>query len=478
MGKIDKIHKLLINRELSVLELCKHYLKYIEKYNPVINGYITVCEEQVIKKATEIDEKLKHGEELRATDAIPFSLKDNISTKDIPTTCASMMLSQYIPIYNSTVADKLENALLMGKTNMDEFAMGSTNETSFYGSVSNPYDLSDIPGGSSGGSAASVSADMCVFSIGSDTGGSVRLPSALCGCIGFKPTYGAISRYGLISFASSFDTLGIMSQNIEDCIEIFDTVSGMDKYDMTSVNPDKNTVSFVSKAAILNFPNTKLNDDNRTALNTVSNILINNQVHVGEVTSEFLQYASAVYYIISSAQASSNLARYDGLRYGYRTNDYNSFDEMVFKSRTEGFGKEVKRRILLGNFVLESGYYDKYYSKACSIMQKIRDDINKCLSEYDVLIYPVSTDSSYKKGYFNNKITGMYDSDIYNVCANLCEMPSVAVPCYVNALNRPVSLQFMSKKFSDRALLSFAKQLEAELNIKTKPVIGGDCLGL
>jgi len=480
MSKIKKIHNMLVNKEISAKELTLKYIEYINKYEKTINSYISTCFEDAMSIAGKLDTKISRGDSISQLEAIPYSLKDNLCTNGIKTTCASKMLSEFVPVYNSTVADKLSTSILLGKSNMDEFAMGSSTETSFFGAVKNPYDLLCIPGGSSGGSAAAVSADMCVFSIGTDTGGSVRQPAALCGCVGYKPTYGSISRYGLIAFASSFDTVGIIASTVKDCELVFDAIKGLDKKDSTTHNNiiDCFSSAMPLKVGVITGGLSRHSYEIEKAINIASVALKDCGALISEVKIDMLKNSSSIYYILSSAQAASNLARFDGVRYGYRAKEYNDFEDMVIKSRTEAFGMEVKRRIMLGNFVLSSGYYKDFYLRAENMQKSLIYEFNSKFEQYDVILLPVTCESQYKMGYFTDKVTSMYDSDYYTVCANLCGFPAISVPCMLSDGGHPIAIQLMSKKFDDKRLLAIAEILEKQLSLSIKPVIGGDCLGI
>ena len=370
-GIVNKIQEKLLKKEVSCLELTKKYISEIKKSS--INAYVNICEEVALTSAEKVDEKIAKGEKLLALEGIPMILKDNISTNGIETTCCSNILKGYIPIYNATVWEILKNqgAILLGKGNMDEFAMGSTCETSCFGGAKNPCNTSYVAGGSSGGVAAAVAGNIAVYGLGSDTGGSIRQPASFCGVVGLKPTYGSVSRYGLIAYASSFDQIGPIARSVEDTAIVFDSISKYDPKDSTSKeNLENNTLESLRnpiKGLKIGMPNEYLEGLDKEIASTIEKT-IETYKNMGVEFEYFdlpeLKYALPVYYILACAEASSNLGRYDGIRYGYRTQNYENINEMICKTRAEGFGKEVKRRILLGTYVLSAGYYDAYYKKA------------------------------------------------------------------------------------------------------------------
>ncbi len=480
MSKIRRIHSMLIKRQISAAELTKAYIQYSVACNDLLNAYITPCYETALNNALKIDNKIANGKELPVLDGIVYSLKDNICTKGVRTTCASKMLSDFVPPYSASVHESLLHSTLIGKTNMDEFGMGSTTENSYFGRAKNPFDLQCVPGGSSGGSAAAVAADMCVFSVASDTGGSVRQPAGLCGVVGFKPTYGLLSRYGLIAFASSLDTVGIIAQSAEDCNIVFKHLCKYDPKDSTSVrlSSDMTECKKEIKIGVFTGNGIHVNDNVRKALHIAVKTFEDCKIAVETIDIKGIVNSPGIYYIVSSAEAASNLGRFDGLRYGYCNNNYKNFDDMVIRNRTEAFGREVKRRILLGNFVLRCDSYDNYYKKATLLRNSLEKEVCDLFQEYDFILSPVTCHSSYKANEFENDVTGMYASDYYTVFANLCGIPAISVPTHLTEDGKPVSVQLTSGKFKDDKLLKMAELLENHLSLRLNPKIGGDCLGI
>lgn len=464
-GKISKLHEMLIKKEFSSKELTEAYLENIKKKNEVLNSYITVCEEEALFMASEADKRLKKGEE-DVFLGIPFSLKDNISTKGIKTTCGSKMLCNYEPVYDAFSYEQLKNsgAVLLGKTNMDEFSMGSTCETSYFGPCRNPYDTFRVSGGSSGGSAVSVSADMAVFSLASDTGGSIRLPASFCGVVGLKPTYGAVSRNGLIAYASSLDQIGVLGSRAEDVSLVFDRISKKDTRDLTSKgsNPTFNSLKKSIKGTKIGIIK-NLFDSSKAAEKILSAIEIFKALgcEISEISINSLDMALPSYYILASAEAASNLARYDGVRYGYRTASYKDIDEMILKSRSEAFGDEVKRRIMLGNYVLRSGFYEEYYNKARNARNIISLEFNKLFENYDILLSPVSLKTAFNIGEFKAlSPVKMYETDLCCVAENLCGLPAVSIPCGFDKNGLPIGMQLIANKFKEDKLLNVSYAYE------------------
>lgn len=486
-GKIRKINELLVNKEISATELLNKYIDYTEKYNPTLNAYINTTYDEAFKYAQKADDIIAKKCRIPLLCGIPMSVKDCISTKDIYTTCGSKMLCNYKSIYDAFVIEKMKDnfAVMLGKTNMDEFAMGSTSETSFFGPTKNPYDIKCVPGGSSGGAAASVGADLAVYALASDTGGSVRQPASFCGCVGLKPTYGSVSRFGLIAHASSFDQIGVISQSVEDASIVFDATNHHDLNDATCSSHIRKTVSdnlnqnvkkmkigFVSELFEACDENTK--DCYKNALKCFETL----GIELCEIKLNTLKYALPAYYILACAEAASNLSRYDGVRYGYRTENFENTDEMISKTRSEGFGREVKRRIMLGNCVLSVGYADRYYKKALNMRSMITKEIKNIFKDFDVIIAPTATTTAFELGTFNNPVD-MYNTDKCTILANLCGIPAVSVPCGFAKNNMPVGLQIMGDSFCEEKILNMAYAFEDAVSFKkAKPEIGGDCLGI
>lgn len=465
-----ELSKMLRNRECSSVEICNSFLDRVKQNEKNIEAYITICDD-IIDKAKEIDKRLALGEKLHALAGIPIALKDNISTKGIRTTCASKMLQNYIPPYDAYVVKKLKNAgmIITGKLNMDEFAMGSSTETSYFKKTHNPYNTDYVPGGSSGGCAAAVMSGEALLSLGSDTGGSIRQPAAFCGAVGLKPTYGSVSRYGLIAFASSLDQIGTICRDVSDTALLYNLICGYDKMDATSARREyPNFYSGLSDCNInglrigIPFEYFKENVSEeviQSILNAIK-LLKSMGAEIYEISLPSTKYAVNAYYIISSAEASSNLARYDGVRYGYRTKDYSNLSDMYTKTRSEGFGDEVKRRIMLGTFVLSSGYYDKYYKKASDMRLMIKHEFNNAFKECDIIITPTYPTSAFKFGEHKDNLTELYSNDIFTVSASLAGIPSMSIPCGYSSKGLPIAMQLMGKNFSEMTLLKAAYAFE------------------
>jgi aspartyl-tRNA(Asn)/glutamyl-tRNA(Gln) amidotransferase subunit A len=458
----------LKKKRFSAAEICSEALAAAERTGRSLNAFITLTGEKAMKQAEAVDRKIAAGEKTGALAGIPVALKDNICLTDYPTTCASHILDGFVPPYNATCARKLieADAVIIGKTNMDEFAMGSSNENSYYGPVKNPVGEGLVPGGSSGGSAAAVASGIVPIAFGSETGGSVRQPAAFCGVYGLKPSYGAISRYGLVAFASSMDQIGPLARNCYDLALAFNVASGRDENDSTSVafnHPEYPALVESERKFKFGIPREFFRDglDAEAAKNIDSAIKLfeKNGHRVKEISLPHSPLAIAVYYIIADAEASSNLARYDGVRYGLREKD----DELIAmykKTRRAGFGAEVKRRILLGTYVLSAGYYEAYYFKAQQVRELLRSDFEKAFEEVDLLITPTSPTAAFRMGERLTDPLAMYLSDIYTAPANLAGIPAISVPCGTVADGRPVGIQFMAQAFDELSLFQAATRLE------------------
>ncbi|HOP29094.1 MAG TPA: Asp-tRNA(Asn)/Glu-tRNA(Gln) amidotransferase subunit GatA [Spirochaetota bacterium] len=466
---LNELSNLLSEGKTSSKEIAESLLKRINEKDKDINSYITVDENLLLKQAAESDLRRSAGKSLSKFDGIPVAVKDNINTAGIRTTCASRILENFVPPFNATVYDRMLNSgmLLLGKTNMDEFAMGSSTENSFFGPVKNPYDGERVPGGSSGGSAASVSAFMAPVSLGSDTGGSIRQPAAFCGVTGIKPTYGRVSRYGLVAFASSLDQIGTFGRNVADTASLLQIIAGYDKKDSTSVNRemdiDAAKLSIDVKGLKLGVP-----AEYFTGIDSEIKTLIENKIKELEklgavivpISLKYTEYAIPVYYLIATAEASSNLARYDGIRYGYRSADAKDLPSLYTQTRSTGFGKEVKRRIILGTYSLSSGYYDAYYLKALKGRALIIDDFKNAFSSVDAIIAPVTTTTAFKIGEMSNDPLQMYMSDILTISANLAGIPALSVPAGLDSKGLPVGIQIMGPHFQEQKILGIAGALE------------------
>jgi len=460
-----ELSEMLKNKKCSAVELTESVFKRISDVEEKVDAYLTICKDTALEEAKKVDEKLSIGEKLHPLAGIPIGIKDNISTKGIKTTCASKMLGEYVPPFDASVMNKIKSAdmVITGKLNMDEFAMGSSTENSYFKTTKNPYDLSRIPGGSSGGSAAAVAAGEAVVSLGSDTGGSIRQPAAYCGVVGLKPTYGSVSRYGLVAFASSLDQIGPIGRNVTDVAMLQSVICGHDKMDATSKNieyPDfTKSLSSNVKGLKIGIPKEYfgkgIDSSVKTSVMNAVKELENNGAVVKEISLPSTDYAINAYYILSSAEASSNLARFDGVKYGYRTENYNGLVDMYEKTRSEGFGDEVKRRIMLGTFVLSSGYYDAYYKKAKLLQKKISDEFNGAFSDVDIIATPTTPSAAFKIGENIGDPLKMYATDICTVTINIAGLPAVSLPCGKDN-GMPVGMQFIANKFNEQTLLNAA----------------------
>ena len=470
ISKIKYIRDLLVKKDISCEELTQKYIDEIEKNNDKLNSYVHKTYELAMSTAKRVDKKIKNGEDLGLLEGIPMSLKDNISTKDINTTCCSKMLLNYKPIYDATVWEiiKNQNGILLGKNNMDEFAMGSSCETSIFGGAFNPHNINHVAGGSSGGGASSVAGNLSVYSLGSDTGGSIRQPASFCGVVGLKPSYGAVSRYGLIAFASSLDQIGPITSSVEDAAIVFDAISKYDEKDSTSIgNRGKTTVKNLKediKGLKIGVAREFLNEiDEEIKKKIEESIKIYKLLgaEIIDISLPFDKYALAVYYILACAEASSNLGRYDGIRYGYRVESYKSIDEMICKTRSEGFGSEVKHRILLGTYVLSSGYYDAYYKKAQKLRGAIINSFNNVFSKCDVILTATTPNVSFNKGFTAREPIETYKSDLCTVPVNIAGLPAISIPCGFNNEGLPIGLQLIGNRFEESKILNIAYNFES-----------------
>lgn len=474
----EKIH----NKEISVQDLVDASFNRIREVDGEIHAFLTLNEENARQKAKELDESEEKSGKLFG---MPLGLKDNIVTKGLRTTCASQILDNFHdPLYDATVVQKLqnENGITIGKLNMDEFAMGSTNENSSYTPVRNPWNTDHVPGGSSGGSAAAVAAGEVLFSLGSDTGGSIRQPAAFCGVVGMKPTYGRVSRFGLVAFASSLDQIGPITRTVEDNARVLEVISGLDPMDATSVNLDvpKFTDALTGdvKGLKIGVPKEYLGEgvDPEVKESVMQALKVYESLGATweEVSIPHAKYAVAAYYLLSSSEASANLARFDGLRYGVRTKNADNMIDMFKKSRSEGFGEEVKRRIMLGTFALSSGYYDAYYKKAQKVRTLIKNDFEKIFENYDVIIGPTTPTTAYKVGEKINDPLLMYVNDITTIPVNLAGAPAITVPCGFSENGLPIGLQIIGKHFDESTVYRTAHAFEQATDYHTKrPQLGG-----
>lgn len=474
MSKIKYIHKLLETKQLSCVELTKKYLQSIEKENKRLNAYINVTEEAALKTAKEVDEKIARKEALKLLEGIPMSLKDNISTSGIETTCCSDILKGYVPIYDATVWDilKNQNAVLLGKTNMDEFAMGSSCETSCFGGALNPHDTKYVAGGSSGGAASSVSGNIAVYGLGSDTGGSVRQPASFCGLVGLKPTYGTVSRYGLIAYASSLDQIGPIATCVEDAAIIYDSISLYDSKDATSKGSGIKTADKLSKSikgmkiGIAEEFFDGIRKDIKQSIDRAIEVYKDLGCEIVPLNFPQIKQALPAYYIIACAEASSNLGRYDGIRYGYKAEVYSDINDMICKTRSRGFGKEVKRRIMLGTYVLSAGYYDAYYKKAQRLRGSIIKTFNDAFESCDVMLAPTVPTTAFEQNFTSGDAIETYLTDICTVPVNIAGLPAVSIPCGVDEKGLPIGMQLIGNVFNDHVILNAAYQYEQQTENK------------
>ncbi len=470
---IFEIKNMLLKKEISCYELVKEYIDRAKRLNPVLNSFITISEESALFEAKRTDEIIQRStENIRPLEGIPVAIKDIFVTQNIRTTCGSKILENFIPPYDATVVKRLKDAgaIIFGKLNMDEFAMGSSNENSYFGPVKNPFDLNRSPGGSSGGSAAAVAAGLTPVSVGTDTGGSIRQPAAFCGIIGMKPSYGRVSRYGMIAFASSLDQAGPMCRSVRDCAILLESIAGNDPNDSTTMSTpvphysewitgDPSEISIgVLKPEVYD----GINKEVMSAYNNVVSIFQRNKIPVTEIELPHIKYAVAVYYLIATSEASSNLARYDGVRYGFRSRDFKNLKDMYQKTRMEGFGDEVKRRIILGTFALSSGYYDAFFKKASQVRRLITNDFYKAFSKVNTILMPVTPDVAFRLGERLSDPLSMYLSDIFTIPVNLAGLPAISMPAGLNSEGLPIGIQFIAKPFEEHSLLNVAAFYERE----------------
>lgn len=469
MGYIEKIQSMLQNGEISCIELTEKYLQAIEEANGELNAYVTVTPEIALEQAKQVDEKIKRGEKLLPLEGVPMTLKDNISTNGIETTCCSKILKGYKPIYDAKVWEilKKNNAILLGKTNMDEFAMGSSCETSCFGGATNPFNTDHVAGGSSGGVASAVGGDIAAFGLGSDTGGSIRQPASFCGIVGLKPTYGAVSRYGLVAYASSLDQIGPITKTVEDASLVYDVISEYDENDSTCEGrqgePTYATLNNDIKGMKIGIAREYLEgvrEDVKEAVLEAAKKYEEMGAEIVYFDLPALKFALPVYYILACAEASSNLGRYDGIRYGYKTEHYEGIHDMICKTRSEGFGEEVKRRILLGTYVLSAGYYDAYYKKAQNLRGTIIKAFDDAFKNVDVILAPTVPMTAFKSGEATSDPVETYLTDICTVPINIAGLPSVSVPCGFNKKGMPIGMQIIGDKFKEGKILNVAYKYE------------------
>ena len=475
------VHELvekLKNKELTVTEITKAYIDRINEKEPQVEAFVTTLTSEAEEQAKGIQTKIDNGEITNKLAGIPIGIKDNICTKGIKTTCSSKMLENFISPYDATVMEKIneENMINLGKLNMDEFAMGSSTENSAFKTTKNPWDLSKVPGGSSGGSAAAVATNMVPWALGSDTGGSIRQPASLCGVVGLKPTYGLVSRYGLIAYASSLDQIGPITKDVTDSAMLLNIIAGHDERDTTSVDiPKKDYVKALTgniKGLKIGVPKEffgeGINEEVKKSIFETVEKYKELGAEVEEFSLDIAKYSLATYYIIACAEASSNLGRFDGIRYTYRSPNAKTLEEIFKKSRSEGFGAEVKRRIILGTYVLSAGYFDAYYKKAQKVRTMVMNEFNKGFEKYDVIITPTSPVTAFGIGEKSNNPLEMYLADICTVSVNVAGLPAISIPCGVDSKGLPIGMQIIGKKFNEETILNAAYSIEKEIKFREK----------
>ena len=475
---VHELQEKLKNRELTVTQITEAYTDRIKEKEKDVQAFITELTEEGAKQAEEIQNRIDSGEKLGSLAGIPIGIKDIICTKGVKTTCASKMLENFVAPYDATVMEKInaEEMIDLGKLNMDEFAMGGSTEHSYFKKTKNPWNLSRVPGGSSGGSAAAVAANMVPWALGTDTGGSIRQPASFCGVVGLKPTYGLVSRYGVVAFASSLDQVGVFTKDVQDCAILLNVIAGHDEKDTTSVDlgPKDYTKALQKNIKGLKigvpkeFYGEGINSEVKTSLESALEKYKEMGAEVEEISLDIAKYALATYYIIACAEASSNLGRYDGIRYTYRAKDCKNLKEIYKKSRSEGFGAEVKRRIILGTYVLSSGYYDAYYKKAQQVRTLVMNEFNKAFEKYDVIITPTSPTVAFKLGAKLDNPLEMYLSDICTVSVNIAGLPGMSIPCGVDSDGMPIGMQIIGKKFDEETIIKTAYVFEQEIKFRDK----------
>ena len=469
---VHELVKKLDNNEVTSKQIVDAYTKRINEKEKDVKAFITLTTDDAIKQAEAIDKNGRNNE----LAGIPIGIKDNLCTKNVKTTCASKMLENFVSPYDATVIEKINECEMinLGKLNMDEFAMGSSTENSAMQITHNPWNLNKVPGGSSGGSAAAVAANMVPWALGSDTGGSIREPSAFCGVVGLKPTYGLVSRYGLVAFASSLDQVGPITKDVTDSAMLLNVIAGKDEKDSTSINHEKEDYTKYLKQDVKGlkigvpkeFFGEGINEEVKSKLKEAIKTYKNLGAEVEEYSLDVAKYSLATYYIIACAEASSNLGRFDGIRYGYRTKNYSNLDELYKNSRTEGFGKEVKRRIILGTYVLSSGYYDAYYKKAQKVRTYVVNKFNEAFKKYDVLLTPVSPTTAFTIGSKSNNPLEMYLADICTVSINIAGVPAISIPAGVDSNNMPIGMQLIANRFNEGKIYNAAYAFEQKIKFR------------
>ena len=469
---VHELKEKLDNKELTSEEITKAYINRINEKEKEVGAFVTLRTEEAEKEAKKIDIEGSTG----TYAGIPIGIKDNLCTKGVKTTCSSKMLENFVSPYDATVVEKLNNEgiISLGKLNMDEFAMGSSTENSRFHITRNPWNLNIVPGGSSGGSAAAVAADLVPWALGSDTGGSIRQPASLCGVVGLKPTYGLVSRFGLVAFASSLDQVGPITKDVKDSAILLNIIAGHDEKDSTSANREKidytksleKDIKGLKIGVPKEFFGEGISEDVKEKLQEAIETYKALGAEIEEFSLDVAKYSLAAYYIIACAEASSNLGRFDGIRYGYRAEEFNSLKELYVNSRTEGFGDEVKRRIILGTYVLSSGFYDAYYKKAQKVRTYVSNEFEKAFSKYDVLLTPVSPTTAFEIGSKSNNPMEMYLADICTVSINIAGIPAISIPCGVDKKGMPVGMQLIGNKFEEEKILNAAYAFEQKIKFR------------
>lgn len=467
---VHELRDKLADNELTSEEITKAYVDRINEKEKDVQAFVATLTDEALEKAKVIDEKRAKGETTSPFAGIPVGIKDNICTKGVKTTCGSKMLENFVAPYNATVVEKLnaEDMISLGKLNMDEFAMGSSTEHSYFKNTKNPWNLNTVPGGSSGGSAAAVAANLVPCALGSDTGGSIRQPASFCGVVGLKPTYGLVSRYGLVAFASSLDQIGPITKDVEDSAILLNVITGHDEKDSTSMNLEKKDYTKALKNDVKGLKIGVLKEQFGDGINPEVKAKVEEAIEkykelgatVEEYSLDVANYSLATYYIIACAEASSNLGRFDGIRYGYRTENYTNLKELFKNSRSEGFGAEVKRRIILGTYVLSSGYYDAYYKKAQQVRTLVKQAFDKAFEKYDILITPTSPTTAFELGAKSSNPLEMYLADICTVSINVAGLPGISIPCGVDSKGLPIGMQLIGNRFDEETILNAAYTYE------------------
>ena len=471
---VHELKDMLDKKEITSEEITKAYIDRINEKEKDVQAFVTLTLDEAKAKSKKIDEDGRDGEYA----GIPIGIKDNLCTKGVKTTCSSKMLENFVSPYNATVVEKINNEgiISLGKLNMDEFAMGSSTENSAFHITKNPWNLSTVPGGSSGGSAAAVAGDLVPWALGSDTGGSIRQPASLCGVVGLKPTYGLVSRYGLVAFASSLDQIGPITKDVTDCSILLNIIAGHDEKDSTSHKIEKidytkdlnKDIKGLKIGVPKEFLREGISEEVKNKIYESIEVYKKLGAEVEETSLNVAEYSLAAYYIIACAEASSNLGRFDGIRYGYRAKEFNSLKELYVNSRTEGFGDEVKRRIILGTYVLSSGFYDAYYKKAQKVRTFVKNEFDNAFKKYDVLLTPVSPVTAFNIGSKCNNPLEMYMADICTVSINIAGVPAISIPCGVDKEGMPIGMQLIGNKFEEAKILNTAYKFEQEIKFREK----------